>query len=71
MKEAALHAAHLRFRPILMTSLAFILGMVPMVIATGPGSASRQAIGTGVFLWYDCRCDGRYFACAFLLCDDL
>mgnify|MGYP000512017958 FL=1 len=47
--EAALHAAHLRFRPILMTSLAFILGMVPMVIATGPGSASRQAIGTGVF----------------------
>ena len=47
--EAALHAAHLRSRPILMTSLAFILGMVPMVIATGPGSASRQAIGTGVF----------------------
>ena len=47
--EAALHAAHLRFRPILMTSLAFILGMLPMVIATGPGSASRQAIGTGVF----------------------
>ena len=47
--EAALHAAHLRFRPILMTSLAFILGMVPMVIATGPGWASRQAIGTGVF----------------------
>ena len=32
-----------------MTSLAFILGMLPMVIATGPGSASRQAIGTGVF----------------------
>ena len=47
--ESALHAAHLRFRPILMTSLAFILGMVPMVIATGPGSSSRQAIGTGVF----------------------
>ena len=47
--ESALHAAHLRFRPILMTSLAFILGMLPMVIATGPGSASRQAIGTGVF----------------------
>ena len=47
--ESALHAAHLRFRPILMTSLAFILGMVPMVMATGPGSASRQAIGTGVF----------------------
>lgn len=47
--ESALHAARLRFRPILMTSLAFILGMLPMVIASGPGSASRQAIGTGVF----------------------
>ena len=47
--ESALHAASLRFRPILMTSLTFILGMLPMVLATGPGSASRQAIGTGVF----------------------
>lgn len=47
--EAALFASKLRFRPILMTSLAFILGMLPMVIASGPGSASRQAIGTGVF----------------------
>ena len=47
--QAALHATQLRFRPILMTSLAFILGMLPMVIASGPGSASRQAIGTGVF----------------------
>ena len=47
--EAAIHASQLRFRPILMTSLAFILGMLPMVIASGPGSASRQAIGTGVF----------------------
>ena len=47
--QAALHASQLRFRPILMTSLAFILGMLPMVIANGPGSASRQAIGTGVF----------------------
>lgn len=47
--EAALYAARLRFRPILMTSLAFILGMLPMVIASGPGAASRQAIGTGVF----------------------
>ena len=47
--QAALHAASLRFRPILMTSLAFILGMLPMVIASGPGSASRKAIGTGVF----------------------
>ena len=47
--EATLHAASLRFRPILMTSLAFILGMLPMVMAAGPGSASRRAIGTGVF----------------------
>ena len=47
--KAALHASRLRFRPILMTSLAFILGILPMVIATGPGSASRQSIGTGVF----------------------
>lgn len=46
---AALYAVRLRFRPILMTSLAFILGMLPMVIASGPGSASRRAIGTGVF----------------------
>ncbi|MDR0429539.1 MAG: multidrug efflux RND transporter permease subunit [Tannerellaceae bacterium] len=47
--EAAIHAAKMRFRPILMTSLAFILGMLPMVIASGPGSASRHSIGTGVF----------------------
>ena len=47
--KSALHAAKLRFRPILMTSLAFILGILPMVVASGPGAASRQAIGTGVF----------------------
>ena len=47
--HSALYAARLRFRPILMTSLAFILGMLPMVLASGPGSASRKAIGTGVF----------------------
>ena len=47
--SAALTAAHLRFRPIVMTSLAFILGMLPLVFASGPGSASRQGIGTGVF----------------------
>ena len=52
--QAAMHASELRFRPILMTSLAFILGMLPMVIASGPGSASRQAIGTGVFFGMIC-----------------
>ncbi len=47
--EAAVQAAKLRFRPIVMTSLAFVLGMLPMVLATGPGSAGRHSIGTGVF----------------------
>ncbi|GAB3363150.1 MULTISPECIES: efflux RND transporter permease subunit [Giesbergeria] len=46
--EAALEAAHLRFRPIIMTSLAFILGVVPLAIASGASSASQRAIGTGV-----------------------
>ncbi len=46
--DAVLEAAHLRFRPILMTSLAFILGVVPLVIASGAGSAGQRAIGTGV-----------------------
>ncbi|MGV1867991.1 efflux RND transporter permease subunit [Rhizobium sp. L51/94] len=46
--DAAVEAAHLRFRPILMTSLAFSLGVVPLAIATGAGSASQTAIGTGV-----------------------
>ena len=47
--DAVIKAAHLRFRPIVMTSLAFILGILPLVFASGPGSASRQGIGTGVF----------------------
>jgi multidrug efflux pump len=46
--EAAIEAAHLRFRPIIMTSMAFILGVLPLVIAGGAGSASQRAIGTGV-----------------------
>ena len=46
--EAALEAARLRFRPIVMTSLAFILGCVPLAISTGAGAASRHSIGTGV-----------------------
>jgi len=46
--EAALAAAHLRFRPIIMTSMAFGLGVLPLAIASGAGSASQRAIGTGV-----------------------
>ncbi|SDD12700.1 multidrug efflux pump [Cupriavidus sp. YR651] len=46
--EATLEAVHLRFRPILMTSMAFILGVLPLAIATGAGSGSQRAIGTGV-----------------------
>ena len=46
--DSALAAAHMRFRPILMTSMAFMLGVLPLAIATGAGSASQRAIGTGV-----------------------
>jgi len=45
---SALEAAHLRFRPIIMTSMAFTLGVLPLAIASGAGSASQRAIGTGV-----------------------
>jgi len=47
--DAARDAARLRFRPIVMTSLAFVLGVVPLVIATGAGAGARQSMGTGVF----------------------
>ena len=46
--QAVLEAAHLRFRPIVMTSMAFVLGVLPLVIASGAGSASQRSIGTGV-----------------------
>ena len=49
LQDAALDAARLRFRPIVMTSLAFILGVFPLVVASGAGAASRNSIGTGVF----------------------
>ncbi len=48
VREAALHAAKLRLRPILMTSFAFILGVVPLFVATGAGAASRRSLGTAV-----------------------
>ncbi len=47
--EAAAEAARLRFRPIVMTSLAFVLGVVPLVLASGAGAAARQSMGSGVF----------------------
>ncbi len=47
--EAALEAARLRFRPILMTSFASVLGAVPLLIASGAGAASRQSLGTAIF----------------------
>ena len=47
--EAALEAARLRFRPIVMTSLAFVLGVLPLVLAGGAGAGARRSMGTGVF----------------------
>ena len=46
--EATLDAVRMRLRPILMTSLAFILGVMPLVISTGAGSGAQNAVGTGV-----------------------
>src|SRR5207248_10770307 len=48
-RDAAIEAARLRLRPILMTSFAFIFGVLPLIIATGAGSEMRQALGTVVF----------------------
>ena len=47
--EAAVQAARLRFRPLLMTALSFVLGVLPLLVASGAGSASRRALGTAVF----------------------
>ena len=49
IREAAVEAARLRFRPILMTSFAFILGVVPLVLAQGAGAAGQRSLGTAVF----------------------
>jgi multidrug efflux pump subunit AcrB len=46
--QAAVEGARLRFRPIVMTSLAFILGVTPLAVSSGAGAASRHSIGTGV-----------------------
>ncbi|MEP3277480.1 MAG: multidrug efflux RND transporter permease subunit [Stappiaceae bacterium] len=49
VEEAAMEAARIRIRPLLMTAFAFILGVVPLVIASGAGSAARRSLGTAVF----------------------
>jgi HAE1 family hydrophobic/amphiphilic exporter-1 len=49
INTAAVEAARMRFRPILMTSFAFILGVVPLLTASGAGAASQRAVGTAVF----------------------
>jgi multidrug efflux pump subunit AcrB len=49
VREAAMEAARLRLRPILMTSFAFIMGVTPLLLASGPGAASRRSLGTAVF----------------------
>jgi gold/copper resistance efflux pump len=48
-RQAVLEAVRLRLRPILMTSLAFVMGVVPLVLATGAGAEMRQAMGVAVF----------------------
>src|SRR3546814_11004588 len=48
LREAVIEAARLRFRPILMTSFAFIMGVLPMAVSSGAGANARHAIGTGV-----------------------
>jgi multidrug efflux pump subunit AcrB len=64
--EAAVHAAHTRLRPILMTSLAFILGVAPLAVATGAGAEMRQSLGTAVlFGMMGVTCFGLIFTPAF------
>lgn len=59
IKDAAVHAARLRFRPVLMTVISFAFGTAPLLFATGPSSASRQAIGVTVFFGL---CIGTFFS---------
>ena len=60
--DAVIKAAHLRFRPIVMTSLAFILGMLPLVFASGPGQSSRYRYRR--IFRYDCGNYRRYYFCS-------
>jgi multidrug efflux pump subunit AcrB len=64
--EAAVHAAHTRLRPILMTSLAFILGVAPLAVASGAGAEMRQSLGTAVlFGMLGVTCFGLIFTLTF------
>jgi len=64
--DAAIEAAHLRLRPILMTSLTFIFGVLPLIVATGAGSEMRQALGTAVFFgMIGVTCFGIFFTPVF------
>jgi hydrophobe/amphiphile efflux-1 (HAE1) family protein len=64
--DAAIEAAHLRLRPILMTSLTFIFGVLPLIIAKGAGSEMRQALGTAVFFgMIGVTCFGIFFTPVF------
>ena len=49
IEAAAVEAARLRFRPVLMTAISFVFGTLPLLVASGPAAASRQAVGTAVF----------------------
>jgi HAE1 family hydrophobic/amphiphilic exporter-1 len=49
VEVAAVEAARLRFRPVLMTAISFVFGTLPLLVASGPAAASRQAVGTAVF----------------------
>ena len=55
IREAAALGARMRFRAVMMTSIAFILGLVPLVWATGAAQISRRAVGTAVFAGMICR----------------
>ena len=64
--DAAVHAARTRLRPILMTSFAFILGVIPLAVATGAGAEMRQSLGTAVlFGMLGVTCFGLLFTPAF------
>ncbi len=69
LMAATLHACRQRLRPILMTSLAFVFGVLPMATSSGAGSSSQHAVGTGV-MGNDIRDDTGYLFRTAVLCAD-